>query len=172
MLRSYSFQYIFTTTLAILWYIHTDLIALFLWILSLKCPLNSFSPWLSASSVVTVFQGWRDGVWCWIVACWSQSRFHHPIATHRWEEPDLIRLPPTSLQIFITIYQIPPSVVFSPGWTDPGYSAFLHQGGAPGPLSSLWHSAGLLPGDPWCLWTKELRTGHRLLAALTNIKSP
>jgi len=44
-----------------------------------------------------------------------------------------------------------PPWVFSSGWTDSQYSAFPHPWDTPGPLSSLWLSAGLLPGDP-CLF--------------------
>ena len=61
-----------------------------------------------------------------------------------------------------------PSVFFSPGWTDPAYSAFPHQGCAPGPSSSLWPSARLLLGDPCLFWTGEPRTEHGIL----NVASP
>lgn len=43
----------------------------------LKCLLSSFSPWLWSSSVITVLQDRRDGVWCWIAAWWSLLWSHH-----------------------------------------------------------------------------------------------
>lgn len=45
-----------TTTLPVLWYMHTDLIPLSIQNIPLKCPLSSFSPWLWALSVMMVFR--------------------------------------------------------------------------------------------------------------------
>jgi len=46
-----------------------------------------------------------------------------PTVAHHQEEPGLIFLPPTTFWIYVNIDQIP-SVVFSPGCTELGYSAF------------------------------------------------
>jgi len=47
--------------------------SLSLWIITLKCPLSSFNPWLRAPSVLMVFRGRRGDVWWWAVTCCIRS---------------------------------------------------------------------------------------------------
>jgi len=64
--------------------------SLSLWIITLKCPLSSFNPWLQAPSVVMVFRGRRGDVWWWAVTCCIRSSrlmyLVRPVATvcRRW----------------------------------------------------------------------------------------
>ena len=55
-------------------HIHTQTYhSLSLWAIPLKHLLSSFNSWLWAPPVLTVFQGRRDHVWCWMVAHYIRS---------------------------------------------------------------------------------------------------
>jgi len=63
--------------------------SLSLWIITRKCPLRSFNPWLRAPSVVMVFHGRRGDVWRWAVACCIRSsRLMYLV----WPVPTVCRL--------------------------------------------------------------------------------